>query len=77
MPHQRADPANRALPGSSRWYRQPLLWLGLAIFAASMAGCLWIIRVSSRYADPPLPTQARSVMGVPATAQPRAERSGE
>ena len=25
------------------WYRQPVLWLGAAVFAASMAGCIWII----------------------------------
>lgn len=37
------------------WYRQGIVWLGAAVFAASIAGSLWLIRVAERYADPPLP----------------------
>ena len=59
-PDVRADPA-------SGWYRQPVLWLGILVFVASIAGCVWLIVVSVRYADTPL-TTAPSVFGVPASA---------
>lgn len=36
------------------WYRQPVLWLGAVIFAASLAGCIWTIVLGSRHADLPL-----------------------
>lgn len=41
----------------ARWYRQPILWLAAALFAASLAGCIWLIVVSQRYADPAVPTE--------------------
>ena len=28
---------------SSAWYRQPVLWLGALLFAASLAGCVLMI----------------------------------
>jgi hypothetical protein len=49
---------------ASNWYRQPVLWLGIAVFFASIAGCVWLIVVSVRYADTPL-TTSQSVFGVP------------
>lgn len=52
---------------ASSWYRQPVLWLGLAVFVASIAGCIWLIVVSVRYADTPL-TTSPSVFGVPVSA---------
>jgi len=51
----------------SAWYHQPVLWLGIAIFLASLAGCVWLIVVSVRYADTPL-TTSHAVLGVPASA---------
>lgn len=36
------------------WYRQPVLWLGAAILAASLAGCVWMIVLGSRHVDVPL-----------------------
>lgn len=42
-----------AAPGAG-WYRQPVLWLGLAILVASLAGCVWMIVLGQRYADIPL-----------------------
>ncbi|HEY6544312.1 MAG TPA: hypothetical protein VIZ64_05410 [Dokdonella sp.] len=41
------------------WYRQPVAWLGLAIFVASLAGCIWMIVLGSRHADEAVPTGAR------------------
>jgi hypothetical protein len=58
------DPASKR--GAS-WYRQPVVWLGAAVFVASMAGCVWLIVVSIRYADTPLPT-SHAVFGVPVSA---------
>lgn len=52
---------------ASAWYHQPVLWLGIAVFLASIAGCVWIIVVSSRYADTPLDT-SHTVFGVPVSA---------
>jgi len=52
---------------ASAWYRQPVLWLGIAVFAFSMVGCVWIIVVSVRYADTPLDT-SHAVFGVPVSA---------
>lgn len=60
-------PAPPNKPGG-HWYRQPILWLGIAVFVASMAGCVWIIVASARSADIPLPT-SRIVFGVPASAR--------
>jgi hypothetical protein len=51
----------------SAWYRQPILWLGAFVFAASMAGCVWLIVVGNRYADTPLDT-SHTVFGVPVSA---------
>ena len=60
------------------WQRQPVLWLGVAVFLASMAGCIWIIVMSVRYADTPLET-SHAVFGVPVSAHsgaaPPASRS--
>lgn len=63
------DAVRRESSAGSRWFQQPILWLGFAIFVASMAGCIWIIVISSRYADQPLPTGSHAVMGVPASAR--------
>ncbi|HZX71381.1 MAG TPA: hypothetical protein VFE77_11235 [Rhodanobacter sp.] len=58
---------------ASAWYQQPVLWLGLAVFVASLAGCVWLIVVSIHHADTPLNT-SQAVFGVPASAHsaPRA-----
>jgi len=53
---------------ASAWYRQPVLWLGAFIFVASLAGCVWLIVVSVRYADTPLTTGSHAVFGVPVAA---------
>lgn len=53
-------------PGGA-WYRQPFLWFGIAVFAASIAGCVWIIVAGVRSADTPLET-SHTVFGVPASA---------
>ena len=47
------------------WYRQPILWLGLTLFAASLAGCVWMIVLGARHADMPLPTAGGDIMKMP------------
>jgi len=57
------------LARSGSWQSQPVVWLGIAVFAASLAGCLWLIVAAARYGDEPLDTRPQ-VFGVP-TEQPR------
>ena len=47
-------PADVAPASTGAWYRQPVLWLGAAIFVASLAGCIATIVVSSRHVDAPV-----------------------
>jgi hypothetical protein len=53
---------------ASAWYRQPVLWLGIAVFVASLAGCVWLIVLGTRHADIPLET-THQVFGVPVSAR--------
>lgn len=46
------------------WYCQPVVWLGALVFAASLAGCVWMIVLGARHADAPLPT-AGEIMKMP------------
>lgn len=52
-------------PRRGSWYSQPVVWLGIAVFAASIAGCVWLIVVGARYDDARLPVR-HHVFGVPA-----------
>jgi len=54
----------RAFTMASSWYRQPVLWFGVLVFIASLAGCVWLIVVSVRHADIPMDTP-HTVFGVP------------
>ena len=65
MPAPNEPPSPRR---GEAWYQQPVLWFGAAVFAALLAGCIWIIVVSARHADTPLPA-THGVLGVPATAR--------
>ncbi len=58
MPLQ-SDPPHR---GS--WYSQPVVWLGIVVFAASIAGCIWLVVVGARYGDASIPIRDQ-VFGVP------------
>ena len=48
------------------WYRQPILWLGGALFAAVVAGCIAMIVLGARHDDEALPTQGSTVLKMPA-----------
>lgn len=56
-----------AARAASVWYRQPVLWLGIVIFVASLAGCVWMIVLGLHHADTPLDT-SHTVFGVPVSA---------
>lgn len=45
--------ANRA---GGAWYRQPVLWLGVLLLAASLGGCIGMIVLGLRHADEAVPT---------------------
>lgn len=47
------------------WYRLPIVWLGTAIFIASIAGCIAVIVLASHYSDEPLPVGGERVLKVP------------
>lgn len=50
-----------------RWHRLPIAWLGVAIFIASIAGCIGVIVLASRYPDEPLPVGGERLLQIPAT----------
>ncbi|UGB37599.1 hypothetical protein [Frateuria soli] len=52
-------PVEAAPASAGAWYRQPVLWLGAAILAASLAGCVWMIVLGVRHADQPLEMTGR------------------
>lgn len=60
--------ADRTRPHHTAWYRQGVVWLGVLVFAASIAGCVWIIMVGLRHADTPLETGRHAIIGVPTAA---------
>jgi hypothetical protein len=49
-----------------RWYQQPILWLGFAILLASVAGCIHMIVLGTRYAEEPLPVGGEILLKMPA-----------
>lgn len=58
-PPPRNEPAHR-----TSGFRQPVVWLGIAVFVASIAGSVWLIVVSVRYDDAAVPA-AQRIFGVP------------
>ncbi len=51
------------------WYTQPVVWLGIAIFAATVIGCVYLIVVGSQYEDASVHAGPR-VFGVPLRSAP-------
>ena len=56
------------------WYQQSVVWLGLAIFIASLAGCVWMIVLGARHADPPVATEGEMVFKVPSARPAKADK---
>lgn len=57
------------MPRDSRhgdaWYSQPVAWLGIAVFLASIAGCIWLVVVAGAYDDEGVPIDNHRIFGVP------------
>ncbi|MDE2154575.1 MAG: hypothetical protein KGJ32_01580 [Xanthomonadaceae bacterium] len=64
------SPRNSHATAASAWYRQPVLWLGMAIFIGSLAGCVWMIVLGVHHADTPLET-SHKIFDVPVSAGSR------
>jgi hypothetical protein len=47
-----------------------VVWLGGAIFLASLAGCVLMIVLSATAADPPVPTPRGEILKVPLARLP-------
>ena len=47
------------------WYRQPIVWLGASIFAASLAGCITLALLSARHADEALVLDSPTLLKMP------------
>jgi len=50
-------------PGA--WSRQPVVWLGAAILAASIVACVVTIVLALRFPDPPLDTHSSQATKAP------------
>jgi len=50
-------------PGA--WSRQPVVWLGALILAASIVGCVVTVVLAFRYPDPPLDARDGHAINVP------------
>jgi hypothetical protein len=51
-------------------WRQPVVWLGAAIFLASLIGCVLTIMLASRHDDPALGHGVEYLMKVPVERLP-------
>jgi hypothetical protein len=59
----------------NHWCRYPIVWLGVALFTASLLGCALIIALATRHADPALDSGGGAqLLGVPFTANPARTR---
>lgn len=54
--------------GADAWFRQPVVWLGAAVFAVSLVACVATIVLASRHADTPVDNVGRNVMAIPLPA---------
>ena len=53
-----------------RWYRVPVIWLGVAVLFASLAGCAFMVVLALRYPAEPALNVAPTVLKIPATREP-------
>ncbi len=65
----------RTAGSSDKWYRQPVLWLGMLIFVASLAGCIWMIVLGARHADESVSDTDTTILGMPIHGAAQAPRS--
>lgn len=63
-----------AATGTLRWYRVPVLWLGIVLLTASVAGCIGMILVAMQYPDEPVAVGSERLLKMPATHEPSPSR---
>ena len=68
-----ANRAADAAPVHRGAWRQPVVWLALAVFVASLLGCIGMIVLANRLADPEVPV-GPVIMKVPLERQPLPSR---
>jgi hypothetical protein len=66
------EPRASASPAPARWYQQPVAWLGVLLFLASIAGCVWLLVAASGYDDQSLPLEGEVLLKVPLERTPAA-----
>lgn len=54
-----------ARDAAQAWFRQPIVWVGTAVLMASIVGCVWMILMAERFADPPLPVEGLQILKMP------------
>lgn len=57
---------------ASHWYHQPVAWLGVLMFLASLAGCVWLLIASLRYDERALPGSGEQLLKMPLERVPGA-----
>ena len=61
--------------GNRAAWRQPVVWLALLVFVASLAACIAMIVLAVRLADPAdAPAAGLTIMKMPVERQPEADR---
>lgn len=60
------EPVNKK-PEKQAWYQQPIMWLAMVIFLASLAGCIGMIMLglAHKEAFSPAPHEGAAILGVP------------
>lgn len=71
IPRSNSDRARE----TGAWFRQPVFWLAVAVFIASLGACIVTIVLAARHPDAPVETGGGKLMGMPlrtpAAAPPR------
>jgi hypothetical protein len=70
----RPAPHGDGVPRGTGWYRQPVVWLAVAVLTGSLAAVAATIVVAQRFADEPLPVAGERILKTPVTrpAEPAA-----
>ena len=66
---RRKEPAGGLSAAQGPW-RQPVVWLGVGILLASLAGCALMIVLAMRHPDQSLPADGGYIMKLPVTRLP-------
>lgn len=66
-PHKHRKQAPATEPGTTAWYRVPLVWFVLLLLVAILGACIHLVVLSSRHVDPEIPHGER-VFRIPASA---------